>query len=345
MGIQFSLLNAVRNLPQAPYNLTDVYADYISDAVLAEELGFKGAFFGEHHFRECQWTGSPILVATAVAAKTERLRVGTAVSLLPFHDPIRIAEDVAIADVISGGRFDFGIGPGSQYEEFRTFGVDPKEMNGRTWESIDWIQRAFAENDEFSHEGRYYQIPDMTFTTKPVQNPIPVWYGGMGPRNQRRAAERGFHFIGPFNPGYDAQLAAAGRTPSDYQVASMQVVCVADSTDQAWQIAGPGLEYFVNFYELRKNLQGEPADPSARVTQKMIRDGNAGFWSAAAGTPDDVIRALTPFVTGAFGRITELACGFRHPGMRNEETHHSMRLFADHVMPTLRELSETSAAP
>jgi len=336
--VEFSLLNAVRNHPRSAYDLQDVYADYISDALLAEELGFVRSWYGEHHFRECQWTGSPILVCTAVAAKTTTMRVGTAVALLPFHNPARLAEDVAIADILSNGRFDFGIGPGSQYEEFVSFGVDPKQMVGRMWESIDWIQRAFAETGMFSHKGKYFDIPDMTFTTKPVQDPVPVWYGGMGPQNQARAAERGFGFIGPFNPGYDAQLAAAGRNPADYPVASMQVICVADSTEKAWEIAGPGIEYFVNFYETRKNLQGEPAPESARVTADMVRAGNAGFWSAAVGTPDDVINALAPFAAGALGRITEIACQLRQPGMSTEDTHHSMRLFQEHVMPALREI-------
>jgi len=335
--MDFTLLNAVRNHPADPYPLQDVYADYISDAVLAEELGFTGSWYGEHHFRECQWSGSPILVATAVAAATQRLRVGTAVSLLPFHDPRRLAEDVATADIISSGRFDFGIGPGSQYEEFQTFGIDPAEMNGRMWESVDWIQRAFAETDQFSHDGRYYSIPDMTFTTKPVQQPVPVWYGGMGPKNLARAAERGFNLIGHANPGYDAALLAAGRNPADYQVAMMQMICVADTADAAWDAAGSGLEYFVNFYGLRKNLKGVAADPAARVTTDMIRNGNAGFWTAAVGTPDDVIAALLPFVKGAAGRVTQLACSFRHAGMRTTETHRSMRLFADHVLPALRE--------
>jgi len=66
-------------------------------------------------------------VAAVVASRTERLRAGTAVALLPFHDPRRLAEDVATADIISRGRFDFGIGPGSQYEEFRSFGIDPAD--------------------------------------------------------------------------------------------------------------------------------------------------------------------------------------------------------------------------
>ncbi len=311
--MEFSLLNAVRNHPQSAYAEKDVYADYISDAVLAEEMGFVRSWYGEHHFRECQWTGSPIQVCTAVAARTERLRVGTAVALLPFHDPIRMAEDVAICDILSGGRFDFGIGPGSQFEEFRSFGIDPKTMNGRMYESIDWILEAFASKEEFSHKGKYYDIPNMTFTTKPVQDPVPVWSSSMGPKNAARSAERGFNFIGPGNFGYDAALTAAGRNPADYKIASMQVIHVSDSTDKAWEEAGAGIEYFVNFYNLRLGLDGQPQgnDP---ITQEMIRGGNAGFWSAAVGTPDDAIKALAPFASGQLGRITEFACGFRHAG-------------------------------
>jgi alkanesulfonate monooxygenase SsuD/methylene tetrahydromethanopterin reductase-like flavin-dependent oxidoreductase (luciferase family) len=335
--MEFSLLNAVRNHPDSAYALPDVYADYISDAVLAEELGFTRSWYGEHHFRECQWTGSPMLVATAVAAKTERLRVGTAVVLLPFHDPIRVAEDAAIIDILSNGRFDLGVGPGSQYEEFVTFGVDPKEMNTRSWESIEFVQRALAEPDMFSHQGKHYDIPEVTFTTKPVQDPLPIWWGGFGPRNVRRAAEHGFNIIGvlPGVPGYEDALREFGRDPEDHQVASMQMVCVADSTDKAWEIASEGLRYFVNFYELRKNLQGEPAAPDAEVTIDMLRTGNAGFWSAAVGTPDDVIAALKPVADGPLGRVTELACAFRHPGMRTDDTHRSMRLFVEEVMPAL----------
>ena len=333
--MQYALINGVRNHPDAAYALQDVYSDYISDAVLAEELGFAASWYGEHHFRECQWTGSPMMLATAVAARTERIRVGTSVVLLPFHDPIRVAEDAAIADILSNGRFDLGVGPGSQYEEFVTFGKNPAEMNQRSWEMVDWIQRAFTETSMFSHAGRYYDIPDMTFTTKPVQQPLPMWWGGMGPMNLKRAAERGMHLIAPFNAGYDAALEACGRNPADYQISVMVPVCVADTTDKAWEIAGRGIEYFVNFYQMRKNLQGEPAPPEARVTQEMLRTGNAGFWFAAVGTPDDVIGKLRPFVDGHLGRITQLALQMRQPGMSNADTHTSMRMFANEVIPAL----------
>ena len=150
--MQFSLLNAVRNHPDHAYPLADVYADYISDAVLAEELGFTRSWYGEHHFRPCQWTGSPMLVASAVAARTSTLRVGSAVALLPFHDPRRLAEDAAILDIdLRRPVSTSASAPGSQFEEFRTFGIDPSEMIGRSWESIDWIRRAFTEPGEFSH--------------------------------------------------------------------------------------------------------------------------------------------------------------------------------------------------
>ena len=334
--MQYALINGVRNHPDAPYDLAQVYRDYISDAVLAEELGFVASWYGEHHFRECQWTPSPMLVAASVAARTTVLRVGSAVSLLPFHDPIRVAEDVAVTDLLSGGRFDLGVGPGSQYEEFITFDIDPASMNVRAWEAIDWIRRAFTEPGKFSHAGKHYNIPDMTFTTKPVQDPLPMWWGGMGPQNLRRAAERGMHLIAPFNAGYDAALVAAGRDPANHQVSVMIPVVVADNSDRAWEIAAPGLEYFVNFYQLRKDLHGVAAPESERVTSQMLRDGNAGFWFAAVGTPDEVAAKLRPIVAGhAMGRVTQLALQMRQPGMNNADTHRSMRMFASEVIPAL----------
>ena len=143
------------------------------------------------------------------------------------------------------------------------------------------------------------------------------------------------NLIAPFNAGYDAALEACGRNPADHQVSVMIPVCVADTTDKAWEIAGAGLEYFVNFYQMRKDLHGKPAAEDQRVTQEMLRSGNAGFWFAAVGTPDDVVAKLRPFVDGHLGRITQLALQMRQPGMNNADTHRSMRMFADEVIPAL----------
>ena len=136
-NVKFGIANAIRNHPAQGLPLADVYRDYIGDAVLAEQLGFSFSWYGEHRMTPCQWTPSPLTVCAWVAAKTTTMRVGPQVLCLPFHNPLRVAEDVAVIDIMSNGRFDFGIGVGSQYEEFRTFGINPDERVGRTWEAIE----------------------------------------------------------------------------------------------------------------------------------------------------------------------------------------------------------------
>ena len=204
--MKVGIIQGVRNHPSKPYPLQQVYADYISDAVLAEELGFDFSWYGEHHGRPCQWTPSPLLVGAAVAAKTKRIRIGSSILCLPFHDPLRIAEDVAVLDIISGGRFDLGIGVGSQYEEFENFGIPSAEKNGRMWESIEFIERCFYGEAIFTHKGKYYEFPNITFTTKPVQKRVPVWAGVMGPKNVERASEKGYHLLAGGSAQYDAAL-------------------------------------------------------------------------------------------------------------------------------------------
>src|SRR5579883_474327 len=102
--MQIGIIMAIRNHPNHPYPLKEVYDDFIGDCVLAEKLGFDFAWFGEHHFTPDQWTPSPLMVAATVAGKTERIRLGTSVLCLPFHNPLRVAEDVAVLDIMSGGR-------------------------------------------------------------------------------------------------------------------------------------------------------------------------------------------------------------------------------------------------
>jgi len=139
---------------------------------------------------------SPFLLLTNVAARTERIRVGTSVICAPFHNPLRLAEDIAALDIASKGRFDFGVGVGSQWEEFRTFGINPKERVGRTWEIVDIIERCLHGTDEtFDWEGKYYQFPNVRWIMQPVQTRIPILWGSFGPQSVARAARRGYHLI------------------------------------------------------------------------------------------------------------------------------------------------------
>jgi alkanesulfonate monooxygenase SsuD/methylene tetrahydromethanopterin reductase-like flavin-dependent oxidoreductase (luciferase family) len=337
--VKVGIINAVRMHPDRAVPIADLYRDFVGDAELAEELGFDFSWYGEHHFRPCQWTPSPLVVCAAVAARTERLRVGTSVVCLPFHDPLRIAEDAATVDALSAGRLDLGLGVGSQWEEFNTFGVDPAEMNGRLWEGADLIWRCFTETGRFTHEGRYYAARDVEFTTKPVQEPVPFWVGTFGPGNVRRTAERGWHLLaGDFSGVYDATLAELGRDADGFGIAPMQQVCVADTTDAAYDASLEGLHYFVNFYLQRKQLDGSVPPPEAELTREAIRAGalSRHQFTSVVGTPDEVRPHFEALAAGVMGRITHLPVGFRHAGMTNDAVRRSMELFAAEVLPILR---------
>jgi len=341
--MKFGIANAIRNHPARPYALADVYRDYIGDALLAEELGFSFAWYGEHRMTPCQWTPSPLTVCAWVAARTRALRVGPQVLCLPFHNPLRVAEDVAVIDIMSNGRFDFGVGVGSQFEEFRTFGIDPEERVGRTWEAIDLIERCFRETGTFSHQGKYYDFPDITFTTKPVQKQMPIWWGGEGPKNLQRAAERGYHLMAGgslrASNAFDAALRAAGRNPADHSIGPMTFTCIADTEEQAWEASLEGIHYFINFYMLRRNLKGEWPPASNEFTRDMIRRANLSVgegWALAVGSRDQVVRYFEKVRDGARGRITHMVISPRHAGMSTEAAHRTLRYFASDVMPLFK---------
>jgi alkanesulfonate monooxygenase SsuD/methylene tetrahydromethanopterin reductase-like flavin-dependent oxidoreductase (luciferase family) len=341
--MKFGIANAIRNHPDHPYRLEDVYRDYISDAVLAEELGFDFSWYGEHRMTPCQWTPSPLTVCAYVAAKTERLRVGPQVLCLPFHNPLRVAEDVAVIDLMSNGRFDFGVGVGSQFEEFQTFRIDPKERVGRTWESIDLIRRCFSEAGTFSHKGKYFDMPEITMTTKPSQRNMPIWWGGWGPQNLARAAERGFHLMAggskEASDAFDGALRTAGRDPAQHFIGPMTFTCIADTEEQAWEESKEGIHYFINFYRLRRNLEGQLPGPEAELTLKTLKENNLQITPAfaiAVGNPDQVARHFERYKHGEAGRITHVVCSPRHAGMSTESAHRTLRYFAKYVMPVFR---------
>ena len=163
----------IRRLPSQPRPLQELYREHLQEAVLAEQLGFDNVWASEHHFSEDAWNPSPITFLAAVAARTERVRIGTYVLLLPFHNPLRVAEDIAVLDNISGGRVDLPVGVGSAAEEFRTFGIPFNERLGRTFEALRIIERCFAgEADPVYPANKEFvaRMPNATFFSLPGLN-------------------------------------------------------------------------------------------------------------------------------------------------------------------------------
>ncbi|MGB1885401.1 MAG: LLM class flavin-dependent oxidoreductase, partial [Gammaproteobacteria bacterium] len=165
------------------------YRAMLDQMVAAEGLGFDHVWLTEHHFTEDAYNPAPLSMAAAIAAVTERIRIGTFVMLMPFIHPVRAAEDITLADILSNGRFDIGVGQGYTHEEFNAFGIDRKERGPRLSEGIELMRKLFTE-ENLTFDGKFTRLGPTTLNPKPVQQPHPpIWVGARGPKAIRRAAE------------------------------------------------------------------------------------------------------------------------------------------------------------
>src|SRR3989454_5135423 len=184
-------------LMQSPSARTsqEIYARGIEIAQAAETLGFGNVWLAEHHFSTYGYLSRPAQLATYIAAKTTRLRVGTAVIVVPLHHPLVIAEEIATLDLLSSGRLDVGLGRGYQPYEFERFGLELEGGRARWEESIDIILKAFS-GQPFSYDGKLFKIPETTVFPQPLQQPRPpIWITAQSPESVEAAVRRGFNVL------------------------------------------------------------------------------------------------------------------------------------------------------
>lgn len=175
------------------------YEEVLTMGEWAEELGLDSFWLGEHHF---YWHGScpsPPTMIAALGQRTKRIRLGPAVSVLPFHHPLFVAEDYAMADNLCGGRLNFAIGSGFSPVEYQTFGMSMEEARERYWEVFEVILKAWRQ-EEFSHRGKYYRFDNCSLYVKPLQKPMPpTWIAASSDETLIKAGEMGFATMGiPF---------------------------------------------------------------------------------------------------------------------------------------------------
>ena len=156
--------------------------EVIAEAKLAEEVGFDSCFFGEHHQDKDGFLPSPLIVATAVAAQTTTLNVGTSVILLPLHNPVQVAEDVITLDLVSRGRIILGVGLGYQDADFRAFEVPIRQRMGRFEEGVEIIRNCWS-GEPFSFHGEYHQLENLHITPRTLPGPVAAFVD----RGQHRA--------------------------------------------------------------------------------------------------------------------------------------------------------------
>ena len=175
--MQFGLVTLFDFFPERQHE-TSYYQDTLNLMIYAEQLGFDSVWVGEEHFYSLGICPSPQLFLTALARSTTRLRLGTAVSVLPLEHPLRKAEDFAMLDILSGGRLDVGVGKGTFPKHFEGFWVSPQDMRARYEEALEILERAWTQ-ERFSYEGTFWQIPELALSPKPLQKPHPPIYRGL----------------------------------------------------------------------------------------------------------------------------------------------------------------------
>src|SRR5919199_2192264 len=149
------------------------FREWIENNVEAEGLGFRSTFCVEHHFTGYGQVSATLNLLTWLGARTKTLRLGTAVMVLPWHNPVLLAEQAATLDLLSGGRLDFGIGTGYRYNEFVGFNLPMEEAREKFEESIDVILKAWTSNEPFSHKGKYWTFNNTVVEPPPFRSPHP----------------------------------------------------------------------------------------------------------------------------------------------------------------------------
>jgi probable F420-dependent oxidoreductase len=269
--MQFGLFHTVQ-LPEGADQVT-MYEHSLREAVRADELGMSSVWLTEHHFSRHGLISDNLVVLAHLAARTSRIRLGTAVSVLPFHNPVRLAEAAATVDVLSGGRLDFGVGRGYQWGEFHGFGIEMAERRERFDEALDVIVKSWTATEPFDHDGKAWRFGAVNPQPKPIQSPHPpIWMATDSEDGLRQCAEldRGVMFpqgrslavVADQVARYQDALARAGRQYDPAKVVLARALYVDDNDDRAWQIAGRS---YVAFLDRAARLAAGPDNAASAV--------------------------------------------------------------------------------
>jgi alkanesulfonate monooxygenase SsuD/methylene tetrahydromethanopterin reductase-like flavin-dependent oxidoreductase (luciferase family) len=232
----------------------DVFANELAQLELAERQGFDAAWLAEHHFSRYGIGPSIHLTAAHLAARTHRIRIGTAVTVLPFFHPLRAAEEVAMLDHLSGGRLDWGVGRGYQGHEFAGFGVDITKSHLLFREQLEIVQRALA-GEPFAWQGEFYRFPELTVLPRPVQRPHPpIYVAALSPETVAWAGDHAWPVLtDQFSPVYRIEenrrvwrerAARAGLDVARVALPTLRQVYVGESMARAREEAAPALLWY-----------------------------------------------------------------------------------------------------
>jgi len=310
------------------------YTEALEEVTKAEELGFDSVWMEEHHSVTNHYWPSPLVVLAGFATRTSRLTLGTDILVAAFHNPVRLAEDAAVLDVMSGGRFTLGIAIGYKPDEFSLYGVELEKRGARFEEQLAIIKGLWTQ-ERISFKGAYYTV-DGRLEPKPVTKPHPpIWIGGWGDITLRRAATLADNWI----PGPTADLKrllagkkrfldnrrAAGRSQPITEWPLTRDLIIADTDRKARELAEAHI-----MIAYRKEYAGGWRHPfiDASIATDLDRLMEDRF---IIGGPDQCVRKIRRFVE-EYG-MTHLICRTFFPGMPHEHIMRELELIAQEVAP------------
>lgn len=302
--------------------LETVYERAFDRIAIMDEGGYDAVWLAEHHFNTYSVCPSPHLMAMNVVSRTKRLRVGTAVSLAVFYEPLRLAEEIAMLDVLAGGRINWGAGRGFDPLEFKTFRVPVQESAARFQEAVDIVLAAWTQ-EKLTYKGQFWEYDSVELLPKPLQQPHPpTWLAATSPEAIERAASRGHTILMDPHATHDEirikralyrdRLAAHGHTIEGRDIPMARLIAIAPTEAQARQVAEEGARWTLGSYAKGLN----PADdPVARYVNEVM----------VYGTPEKVADKL-------LGLRDDLPMNYL---LAAPLSHESFLLFTEKVLPKL----------
>jgi alkanesulfonate monooxygenase SsuD/methylene tetrahydromethanopterin reductase-like flavin-dependent oxidoreductase (luciferase family) len=318
--------------PDTCPSFDEYFAQILDEVVLGEELGYQCYWFTEHHF--LLYGGpicNPAVFISAAAARTSKIRLGTAISIVPLRHPLQTAEDYAMADAISGGRLDFGIGRGNVQLDFDVYGVDREESRERFEEAMEVIPMAWA-CEKVSHHGKFWQLEDVGVYPKPTQQPHPrIWVAANSPESGRWAGLRQYdlmtvahvrpaEFVRPGVEAWKAALKERGDDAANHNCQLMVRMVIDEDSTRASELAH---FTFGRWDELARRGRDHFRTTSPEEMRAEAR--------VVYGNPEECIEGLK--LAASLFDFDTVAAVFNWGGLPHEHVMKSMRLFAEEVIP------------
>ncbi len=357
---------ALNMLSQAGRPDVAVLNEHMQLGDLAEPLGFDSLFALEHHFTGYAMSPSPLQLLSYYAGRTSRIQLGTAVIVIPWHDPIRIAEQIALLDAISGGRCLFGFGRGAARIEYDGFRIPMDEARPRFKEGLEVVQRALSQ-ESFEYNGQFFKIPRTSIRPAPISHPERRFYGSANsPESAKLIASAGLGLLIVMHNEWEkaahevydfhAHAREAGHQPRP-PIILTNISC-AESRDEAQERAitwlGRKWDSVDNHYKFSdgglSSVKGYEA--YSRIGRTYAKMNDMSYRNRMTdtyvriqivGNPSDCIEQVAKLRT--LTGLDHLVCEFGYGGLPHHEAEMNMRLFADKVRPVLQNDPHFAAEP